>query len=241
MFAVIVAETLKLRRSLVLLLVAGAPACLAIFAAMIVLMSKGVMPWARYLQEVVAIWAYFLLPLSLSALAILFAQIEHVPKMWNHLLVLPVARGKLFLAKAVVMIVLLLLMQLTVFIALVCTGLAIEAIWTGRQLSGEAPLAQLAGVLSAMTVASLLILGIQLWLALRIKSFVPPFLIGIAGTFFGLMVTALQQSIYIPWFLQIYSLAWPRAKAQVAALVGLIGGLAVLSLMLIDLSRREHT
>lgn len=239
MLAVLYSEILKLRRSLVLLLIILAPLCLGAFAGMFAVMAKGGVPWLRFVEETVGAWSYFLLPLTLTALALLLAQIEHTPRMWTYLLALPVARGKLFATKAIVIIGLLIVLQTLVFGIIIGVGMAVDALWSGDQLIGAIPVRHLATSLIAMTGGAVLLIVIQLWVSLRFKSFVPPLLVGIAGTFFGLFITASRREIYLPWLLQTYALHWPSPEAQNAIWIGLVGGLLALGAMTFDLSRRD--
>lgn len=239
MLAAIYVEFLKLKRSLALLLCVGAPSCVGAFAGMFLLVNDKPRSWAEFLQEGVAVWAYFMLPLTITALGILLAQMEHVPKMWNHLLVLPVARGKLFIAKTFVMITLLVMMQVLIYAMLFLTGTAGEILLPGVQLTGSFPVYRLGIVIAAMTAGACLLTVVQLWAALRFKSFVPPLMVGIVGTFIALVVTASREGIYAPWLLQIYALSWPDAQAKEAIAIATLGGIVAAIIMTFDLSRRE--
>ena len=93
-------EAYKLRRSLALLLAAVAPLLIAIFLFFNVVRLKHAMPWDMALQTSAAIWAFFMLPMSVTALTALLAQTEHGPRAWEHLRALPVPRWHLYAAKA---------------------------------------------------------------------------------------------------------------------------------------------
>lgn len=240
MWTAILAEMIKLRRSLVLLPFLGAPACVIAFAALFLTLGGGVMPWHVFLQEGLVTWAYFLLPLTLAAISVLLAQMEHGQGMWNHLLVLPLPRWQIFAAKAAVMALLLVAMQALVFGALILTGLALENLVPGVDVTGPIIADELGLAMAAMSIASLGSLILQLWAALRFRSFVPPLLVGIVGTFCGLVITASRKAIYFPWLLQIYALDWPDTQAQMAVLVGLGCGILFGIAMLYDLSRRQY-
>ena len=102
-FSVAIAvEAIKLRRSLALLLVVVAPALIAVFIFANMLRS-GVkaMPWEMLLQTSAAIWSFFMLPMSVTALTALVAHTEHGPRAWDTLRALPVPRWHLYAAKAV--------------------------------------------------------------------------------------------------------------------------------------------
>ncbi len=118
MFALVVNDIVKLKRTLVLLVCLAAPLCAGAFPLMVMLNHPGDKPWVQVLGEGAAVWAYFLLPMAVTALTVLVAQIEHGPRMWNHLLSLPVNRGRLFAAKIVVTLGLVLLMCLVLYAVL---------------------------------------------------------------------------------------------------------------------------
>lgn len=57
------------------------------------------------------IWSFVMLPLAVTALSVLMAQMEHGSHTWNHLLTLPRTRPNLLLAKAIVMLGLIAMMS----------------------------------------------------------------------------------------------------------------------------------
>jgi ABC-2 type transport system permease protein len=78
-----------------------------------------------------------------------------------------------------------------------------------------------------------------LWVALRFRSFVPPLVLGIAGTFAAIAATGSRQGVFFPWLMSTNVLAAdPQTQALAIALGGL-GGLAALAAMLVHLGRRE--
>ncbi|MEO7635185.1 MAG: ABC transporter permease [Sphingomicrobium sp.] len=240
MLALLRAETLKLHRSLALLLCFAAPACVAAFAALALATAPGAKTWDRRLDEGLAMWSFFMLPMAVTALTILVAQIEHGPRMWNHLLVLPVRRSRLFMAKTMVVAGLLIAMQFQVYAGLYLAGWLVEAILPSHHLNGPMQARDMAVGLAAMGIGALAMLIVQLWAALRFRSFVIPLVIGIVGTFAALVITASGSDVYLPWLLPVYATMWPRPSGQYGVVLGLTGGLVALAAMLIDLGRREH-
>ena len=59
-----------------------------------------------------------MLPMAVTALTVLVAQVEHGPKFWNHLLALPVRRASIFVAKVVVVVALTGIMSAALFLLL---------------------------------------------------------------------------------------------------------------------------
>lgn len=235
------AELIKLRRSLVLLLTCAAPACVTAFAAIALATRPVEVRWERYLDEGLAMWSFFMLPMSVTALTILLAQLEHGTRMWNHLLTLPVPRSFHFLTKAAMALGLLIAMQVLVYVGLYAAGFAVDAGLAGDQLIGDRQYDDMAVGMLAMAVGALPMMIIQLWAALRFRNFVPPLILGILGTFFALVITAAGVNVYIPWLLQIYATMWPKASGVIGVAGGLLGGIVLVAAMTGDLStsRRE--
>lgn len=238
MTAALIAELLKLRRSLVLLVACAAPACVAAFAAAALLTRSGTVRWERFLDEGLAMWSFFMLPMSVTAITMLLAQLEHQSRMWSHLLALPVRRPTLFLAKAAVALLLLLAMQALVYGGLYAAGFGVDALLGGK-LTGERQPGEMAVGLAAMAIGAAPMLAIQLWVALASRSFVTPLVVGIVGTFFALVVTAAGVRLYIPWLLQIWATMWPREPGIIGVSAGLVGGGLAIAAMTIAMSRRE--
>ncbi|MCY7281038.1 MAG: ABC transporter permease [Sphingomonas bacterium] len=230
------AEVLKLRRSLVMLLCLAAPALVAIIAVLIGLKTGKSVPLLNYAQTGAAFWAFAMLPLSLTALSVLMAQMEHGPRLWDHLLALPGARRRLFLAKALVMI------ALDAAMTLLLLGFLLVGAWLMplfKPVTGSFEVATIATLLTKMFLASTLMAVIQLWAALRFRSFVPPLAIGILGTFISVAAAATREGAYFPWLMPLHMLSTDPAMASLALQIGGLGGLAVLLAMLIDLGRRD--
>jgi lantibiotic transport system permease protein len=239
MIRLLAAEFLKLRRSLVLLVTFAAPACVSAFAALALATRAPGAKWERFLDEGLAMWSFFMLPMSVTALTMLLAQMEHGPRMWRHLLVLPVPPARLFLAKAAMAMLLLTAMQMLVYAGLYLAGLSVEAALPGIQLHGDRQMDEMAVGLAAMAVGAGPMIVIQLGVALYSRSFVLPLVVGILGTFFALVITASGTDLYIPWLLQIYATMWPKERGMIGVTAGLAGLAVALPLMLALLKRRE--
>lgn len=239
MLALLRTEFSKVKRSLALSLCFAAPACVAGFAALAYATATREKAWERFLDEGLAMWSFFMLPMTVTALTVLLAQIEHGARMWNHLLVLPVTRTRLFLAKIVVTLVLLLLLQLLVYAGMYAAGWSVQSLLPVRPLTGDPQYREMAVGLVAMAVGALPMLILQLWAALRFRSFVPPLVIGILGTFAALVITASNSNVYLPWLLPVYATMWPKAAGLWGVGLGICGGVIALAALLLDLNRRE--
>ncbi len=232
-------EARKLNRSLAALLAVAAPSLIAIFTFFNLLRRKAPQPWDMWIVSASGIWAFFMLPMSVTALTALVAHMEHGPKSWDHLRALPLPRWRLYAAKMVCVLVLVALMSAAVLgmtWAAVSLGAAIKPTVTPV---GDFDLARYAAIFGRMYLAALLMIAIQLWVALRYASFVPALAVGIGGTFFSVVATSAKQGIYFPWQMPVNMLATEAWRAQTALGLGLgLGGVALVA-ALVHLSRRE--
>lgn len=239
MIAPFLAECAKLRRSLVLLLCVAAPAMVALISMLALVRGARTGAWAMFSIQASAIWAYFMLPMAVTALTVLAAQLEHGARSWNHLLALPLPRWRLFAAKAAVVVLLVAAMSVALYLALPLAGAAAMAIEPQTRLTGAYGWAGSAALLGRMFLSALLLIALQLWAALRFRSFVPPLVLGIAGTFVGVAATGSEHGIWFPWLIPTNALASDPGRANIALAIGALGGVAALAAMLVDLSRRE--
>ena len=232
-------EAHKLRRSLALLLAAIAPLLIAAFIFFNLLRLKQAMPWAMALQSSTAIWAFFMLPMSVTALTALVAHAEHGPRSWDHLRALPLPRWHLYAAKAVCVLGVVAAMSLWLAIL---TLLAVDLVGTIKPaVAATGPLDTLAylQMLGRVFLSAWLLVAVQLWIALRCASFVPALAVGIGGTFFAVVATSAKIGVVLPWQIPVNQLASDPARAQLALLLGCIGGCIACAAMLRHLGQRE--
>lgn len=232
-------EAYKLRRSLALWLAAIAPLLIATFAFFNLLRLEKAAPWTMTLQSCAAIWAFFMLPMSVTALTALVAQTEHGPRAWDHLRALPLPRWHLYAAKAacvlgVVAAMSLLLAALSV-LAVQAAGLLKPAV----AATGTPDFAGYLLLLGRIFLAAWLLVAVQLWIALRYASFVPALAVGIGGTFFAVVATSAKIGVVLPWQIPVNQLASDPARAQLALALGFVGGCLAFAAMLWRMDRRE--
>lgn len=232
-------ELAKLKRSLALLLCIAAPVFVALLGLLIGLQAPKPRPWPQFMAAGSAMWAYFMLPMTVTALTVLVAQVEHAPKAWNAVLALPVPRWRIFAAKASVVIVLVAGMSIAVLLLLLLAGVIVETIKPGETLLGSPEPWTAARLLAAMFAGSLMMIAVQLWTALRFRSFVPPLVLGIGGTFVAVVASGAKQGAWFPWLVPVNALAADHGRSQAAISFGFWGGLVVLGAMLLHMSRYE--
>jgi len=239
MIAVLSVEARKLNRSLAALLALAAPTLIAIFLFFNMLRGNKPPSWEMLLQGSTAIWAFFMLPMSVTALTALVAHMEHGPRAWDHLRALPVARWKLYAAKAICVI------AVVAAMSLLNLGLSLGAISAAAAIkpvlspTGPLDLAAQGLTVGKVLLAAILLIAIQLWTALRYSSFVPALALGIGGTFFSVVATAAKQGVFFPWQMPVNMLAGEPWRVNTALALGGGLGTVVLLLAIAHLSRRE--
>ena len=238
MLTLVGVEFCKLHRSLALLLAAAAPACVAVLLMLIAVQDDSVKTWTSYFTAGAAMWAYFMLPMSVTALTILVAQVEHRPNAWNAVLALPIARWRIFAAKATVVVGLVAAMTVALMALIYLGGFVIGKV-TRNAMTGEAEFAVAARLLGNMFAGSLLMIAIQLWAALRFSSFVPPLILGIGGAFVAVAATAAKQGVWFPWLIAVQALGTDPQTTVQALWFGFAGGVVALVGMLVHMSRYE--
>ncbi|WP_269516196.1 ABC transporter permease [Brevundimonas subvibrioides] len=239
MLTVLAVELRKLNRSLALLLALAAPTLIAIFVFFNMLRGEGAQPWENYFRVSGAIWAFFMLPMSVTALTALVAHMEHGPRAWDHLRGLPVARWKIYAAKAVCVLGVVAAMSL---LNLLLTGGAVAlaaAIKPVLTPTGPIDAGAQAIMLGKVLLAAILMIAIQFWIAIRFSSFVPALAVGIGGTFFSVVATSAKQGVFFPWQMPINMLATEAWRVNTALALGGGVGLVVLVAAIAHLTRRE--
>lgn len=200
----LITETLKLRRSLVMLLALCAPFLVALTCVLIALrLQTGMVPMLKYGRAGATLWAFAMLPLSVTALSVLISQMEHGARSWDHMMILPGARPRLFLAKGLILFGLVAMMTGWLWLSLRVGAWLIAAV---LPIDGPFETLHIAQILGTTLCASAMMIVIQLWLALRSQSFVPPLALGIVGTFVAIVAVNVKESAYFPWLLPLHAL-----------------------------------
>lgn len=232
-------EAYKLRRSLALLLATVAPLLIAVFMFFNLLRMEKAVPWSMPLQSSAAIWAFFMLPMTVTALTALVANTEHGPGAWDHLRALPLPRWHLYAAKAACVLGVVLMMSFE--LALLTPLSVLMAGWLEPAIaaSGTLDLPAYFVLLMRIFLAAWLLVAVQLWIALRFASFVPALAVGIGGTFFAVVATSAKIGAVLPWQIPVNQLASDPARAQLTLALGFAGGILALAIMTWHLGRRE--
>jgi ABC-2 type transport system permease protein len=239
MLAVLFVEARKLNRSLAMVLAVAAPGLIAFFMFFNMLQRRAAQPWEMWTQMSIAVWAFFMLPMSVTALTALVAHMEHGPRAWDHLRSLPVARWKIYAAKALCVLAVVAAMSVLNLLLTIGAVATAAIIKPALAATGTLDLAALALMVGKMMAAAILLIAIQLWTALRFASFVPALTLGIGGTFFSVVATSAKQGVFFPWQMPVNMMAKEGWRVETALALGGGLGAVVLVLAVLHLARRE--
>lgn len=231
----ILAEILKLKRSLVLILTLVIP-LFPSFANIADYLQSGSQPpldgmvdptpWSLYFHFSFELWTIFALPMVVAILSALLAYTDHHPKTWKVLFALSFPRAAIFTGKWVALAGLLLLSNLVFTLANLAGGVLIHFARPDYGLNFPIPVWDAFSRVLVSWLLSLLIVSIHLWISLRWSSFLVSLTVGFAATVSNLFLIASYMSNRValsPWAMpvQVYG-NW-----QGSLPVALIGALLV--------------
>lgn len=236
---ILLSDLLKLKRSLILLLIAGVPAMLFIVQIVFIVTGNAPDEWRTIAASGSSIWAFFLLPLTATALTALIAQIEHGAKGWSYCLALQISKWRVLVSKFIIALGCMAVVSLLVWCAILLGGSIASVIAPAEALQGDMPFGLLAATLAKMWLAGFFVVAIQMTVALRFESFAVAVVTGIAGTFVAMVATSAKLGIYFPWLLPVNILASDPQRAWQALTTGVLGGLILMAVGSIWLARRD--
>lgn len=230
--ACVLAEHAKLKRTLARGLAVAAPVCALLLSLFMIsdldtlAASKSMPRWQPYLDALLRIWASFLLPIMATLQAVLIAQLEHANRQWKYLLVLPVSRTSLYMAKSVNLLGLLLLAHIVLWVL----GLgACAAFALAPGAMGEAA-SFLCLQLGSTFSATLALAAVQLLISIRLESFVGAISVGLVATLIAVLGAGTMGDVagYFPWSMPFHALqpisaSWLAGAVLAAALVTALG------------------
>ncbi|GGP12098.1 ABC transporter permease [Oceanobacillus neutriphilus] len=194
MVSVINSEWYKLRKSKVIFLLFVAPLIGLFIGLSGSFNAIGAMnEWYEKLVVMNSTYAILFLPLISGVLASVICRYEHQEGGWKQLLALPVTRGKVFLSKYLLLILLMLAMQLMYLVSIYLVGM-IEGI------TDPFPMDIVWKSIFGGWVATLPLIALQLWVSIAFKSFAAPFAINVIFTLPTILVINSERfGPYYPW------------------------------------------
>ena len=235
------AESIKLKRTLALWLVAGAPAVVILLTIFVALnQAKGgarVDVLRAMNQGAIGVWSVFMLPLFIVLETALVSAIDHNAKSWKHIYALPVPRWSIYVAKLLMGLALVTASSVIFWLGLVTTGLILRFLWPATYFINANIWVEIFKPLAIIWLAALLIFALHTWISIRWSSFALTTGIGVTGVFFALFAASAWVGKYYPWLLPLNSRA-PGREAM-ALILGIGGGIIVSILGCWEVTRRD--
>lgn len=196
--------------------------------------------WSMFAQGVLVLWAFLMLPLFVTLQSALLAGLEHANQQWKHLFALPLPRGAHYLAKLLALAAMVMLAMTVLLLLIVLGGGLLGLLQPKFGIGGPPPWAFLLSRIPAIFAATLLIIALHHWIAIRWRSFTVAVSIGMTATVAGFLIGQSKSFGHLyPWSLPAQVLAGDGERLDYAVLVGLLGGMVVAALGLWDFLRRE--
>lgn len=240
------AEMLKLKHTLALWMVLILPLAVVVLVVLTWSLhtpgsSRPVTPaaaWQSLEKNIFMLWCVLMVPLFVTLETALLAGLEHGNQQWKHLLALPVPTGVHYLAKFFMMVLIVLAAYVLLYIMVLPAGWLLMLTAPHRGLAGLPPLGDLWQLPAASFAASMLIVALQTWVALRWRSFTLAVSVGIVATVAGFIVGQSHFSNYFPWTLpgEVFH---HDGNVHLTLALGLGGGVLVAVLGVADFLRRE--
>ncbi|MBU8880174.1 ABC transporter permease [Bacillus sp. FJAT-29790] len=195
MLSILQSEWFKLRKSKIMSI---------IFAGPIIGLFIGLTPnfpnidvevneWYLSLLSMNLIYALLFLPLITGVLASVICRYEHQAGGWKQLLASPVTRGRVFIAKYVILMILVLVVQL----------LYLGAVYVVAMMKGfidPFPIEIVRKSIFGGWVATFPLVALQLWMSILFKSFAAPFAVNVIFTLPSILaVNSERFGPYYPW------------------------------------------
>lgn len=189
------AEWLKLRHSRIGLVLAVLPVISLLIGCANYYLNQGALQngWYSLWTQVSLFYGEFFLPILIAICCAYMCRLEHVNRNWNMMMTAPVSVASVFLAKWIVVSVLILFAQ----------ALFMGLYWlagTLFSLSDPFPVETIGWVIRGW-YASLSIIALQLGLSLRIRSFATPIGISLCAVFIGLGMYVAKLGLFFPFSL----------------------------------------
>jgi lantibiotic transport system permease protein len=194
-FSLLQSEWFKLRKSTIIYILLAGP-LVGLLIGLIgntSIFPDEVNQWTGTLLMMNLTYALLFLPLITGVLAATVCRYEHQAGGWKQLLSLPVTRGKVFVSKYMLLMVLILAIQMLYLGSLLVVGLIhgytdafpMEIVW--KSIIGG-------------WVATLPLVALQLWMSLLFKSFAASFAVNVIFTLPTILaINSERFGPYYPW------------------------------------------
>lgn len=203
MFSVIHSEWYKLRKSKVTPIIFAGPIIGLLIGLTPNLLNDDVSnEWYISLLSMNITYSLLFLPLITGVLASLICRYEHQAGGWKQLLALPVTRGRVFIAKYVVLMAVVLVIQLLYLVSIYMVGMI-------KGYTDPFPMGIIWKSIFGGWVATFPLVALQLWVSIMWKSFAAPFTVNVIFTLPSILaVNSERYGPFYPWaqpFLMMYT------------------------------------
>lgn len=208
---VLAAERLKMARSRLWLILLASPALSALIGALVEL-PEGAGPevWPLLISAMSMLHALLFLPIMAGLFPSFLCRYEHTGGGWKQLLVLPVSRSAVYMAKLTVVVGLLAVSQL-LFLAALLVVAQIQGIAT------PVPWGMIATSLIGGLIACLPLAALQLGISLVWSSFAAPLAVNVSLTIPNLLIiNSAKVGPFYPWAQPLLAMM-PRGQADYGA------------------------
>jgi len=197
MIALLQAEWFKLRKSKMVPIILAGP-MMGLFIGLSANLEDNMQgieinEWYISLFSMNLTYALLFLPLISGVFTSLICRYEHQSGGWKQLLALPVTRGKVFVAKYILIMLLVLAMQILYLGSVFAVGMV-------KGYTDSFPMEIVWKSIVGGWVATLPLVALQLWMSIMFKSFAAPFAVNVIFTFPSILaVNSERIGPYYPW------------------------------------------
>ncbi|WP_240038066.1 ABC transporter permease [Actinomyces procaprae] len=214
--ALLAAEALKLRRSLVWWVVAVLPVLAVVSGSVNFAVNQGVLAptWESFTGQVTLFYGLFFFSVAIALLLAAAWRPEHRGSSWNYMATTPHPPATVALAKTTVILAPVAVMQLLLVALTRLSGLVL------LRLEGGVPAGFAVSTLLAV-VAAVPLVGLQSLLSMLMRSFAAPVGLGLAGAVIGIGVAYQTQALAGLWPYTLVTRALTLGSSAIATGGGL--------------------
>ncbi len=254
LFRALHAESLKIKRTMALPLVAICPAVIVVLVLFVTAnapfstLHRGgtgrEIEWANLTRFTLRFWALLMMPLYMTLQSALIAGLDHADNQWKSLLTRPVPRWTFYVAKLLVVSAMMASGMLVLLCGLFLNGAVLPRIQSQVVFGWPVPWTAILADGARVLGLSFLALTIQLWVSLRWRSFSVAVGTGIVAMVIGTFAVAIAQQVggwplYFPWSLPMMVVSREHYNIQAALLLSGAASFLVASAGCWDFCRRE--
>ncbi|MES9698081.1 MULTISPECIES: ABC transporter permease [Bacillus] len=163
--------------------------------------------------------------LGITIITSIIAHLEHSSTSWKHLLILPIEKRKIFIAKFILSFILLFISCFILFIGSIFLGI-------GLDFGYSIPWSKVIKISFFPYFSALPVLALQLWLSIVYKNQGITLIVGVLGTVLALFSESLPD--WIIWKLPLLA-----SKSNTTTLLGATIGVLLILIATFDFVRRD--